>query len=69
MESIKRFLLEERASSEAASSVILIAGVASILVLGVMAYYGAMNNFFNAAENWIGGAASAVPPSFTPPAP
>jgi hypothetical protein len=65
MESIKRFLLEERASSEAASSVILIAGVASLLVVGVMAYYGAMNNFFDAAQNWIGGAAAEVPETFT----
>ena len=68
MESIKRFLLEERASSEAASSVILIAGVASLLVVGVMAYYNEMNLFFTAVTTWMSGAATNVPPaaSWTP---
>ena len=34
MESIKRFLLEERASSEAISSVVLIAVAAMLLAVG-----------------------------------
>ena len=61
MERIKRFLLEERASSEAASSVMLIAGVGTILAVGVIGYYGAMNGFFTRATAWI-----TTAPAFTP---
>jgi hypothetical protein len=61
MEKIKRFLLEERASSEAASSILLIAGVGTVLAVGVAAYYGAMNTFFANAQAWIASA-----PAFTP---
>jgi hypothetical protein len=53
MERIKRFLLDETASSEAASSVLLIAGVGTLLLVGVMAYYGAMNAFFDKVRAWV----------------
>ena len=64
MERIKRFLVDESGSSEAASSVILIAGVGTLLVAALAIYYGAINGFFtsvgtsitNKGTNW--GAAS-----------
>jgi hypothetical protein len=54
MESIKRFLLEERASSEAVSSVVLIAFAAILLSAGLGVYWGAFNTFFNGVGSWVG---------------
>ncbi len=46
MERIKWFLKDESGSSEAASSVILIAGVGGLLLAAILLYFGAMNGFF-----------------------
>ncbi len=54
MERIKRFLLEESGSSEAASSVILIAGVGCLLLTAIWLYYTNISTFFNNAAKWIG---------------
>jgi hypothetical protein len=56
MECIKRFLLEERASSEAVSSVILIAMAAILLSAALFTYYGAFGTFFNNFAGFISGA-------------
>ena len=61
MESIKRFLLEERASSEAVSSVILIALAATLLGAGLLIYWGAFNAFFTRMDTWLVGAGAALP--------
>jgi hypothetical protein len=61
MESIKRFLLEERASSEAVSSVILIAFAATLLAIGLSLYYGAFNDFFTRMSTWLAGAGTSLP--------
>ena len=53
MESIKCFLLEERASSEAVSSVVLIAFAAVLLSAGLLLYWGAFNGFFTNIAEWI----------------
>jgi Flp pilus assembly pilin Flp len=55
MERIKRFLKDESGSSEAASSVVLIAGVGSLLAVAILAYYGAISAFFGRAQGWIAG--------------
>jgi len=61
MESIKRFLLEDRASSEAVSSVILIAFAAVLLAAGLGVYYGAFNNFFSRMAVWVNQAGTSLP--------
>ncbi len=53
MERIKRFLKDESGSAEAASSVILIAGVGGLLAVAILAYYGAISAFFGKAETWV----------------
>jgi len=54
--------LEDRASSEAVSSVILIAFAAVLLAAGLSLYYGAFNNFFSRMGNWVNGAGTSLPP-------
>ena len=46
MERIKRFVLDESATAEASSTVIMIAAVGLLLAVGLVIYYGAMNTFF-----------------------
>ncbi len=66
MERIKRFLVDESGSSEAASSVILIAAVGTLLVGALAIYYGHVNTFFTSVggtmdtmgANWGVGAGS-----------
>ena len=53
MNSIKRFLFEEKGSSEAVSSVILIAGAGILLLAGIALYYGAFKTFFTTAASRI----------------
>ena len=53
MESIKRFLLEERASSEAVSSVVLIALAAILLSGGLLLYWNAFEAFFTRMAAWL----------------
>jgi hypothetical protein len=64
MESIKRFLLEERASSEAVSSVILIAIAAALLSVGLLAYWGAFNRIFEGIAGWLD--LAPIPTTWTP---
>jgi hypothetical protein len=44
---INRFLLDELATAEATSTVLMIAGVGLMLALGIFGYYGGLNGFFN----------------------
>lgn len=46
MERIKRFVLDESATAEASSTVIMVAAVGLLLAAGLVIYYGAMNTFF-----------------------
>jgi Flp pilus assembly pilin Flp len=55
MERIKRFLLDESGSSEAASSVILIAAVGMLLAAAIGIYYTAVNGFFTKVGGAIDG--------------
>ena len=61
MEGIKRFLLEERASSEAVSSVVLISMAAVLLGAGLLIYWGAFNGFFSRMNTWLTGAGTNLP--------
>ena len=47
MEKIKRFLLDETATAEATSTVLMIAGVGLMLAVGIFGYYGGLTGFFN----------------------
>jgi len=49
MESIKRFLLDETATAEATSSVVMIAAVGILLAGAIAIYYASINNFFSGA--------------------
>jgi Flp pilus assembly pilin Flp len=49
MERIRRFLLDESGSSEAVSSVILIAFAGLLLTAALAYYYGAFSTFFQGA--------------------
>ena len=61
MEGIKRFLLEERASSEAVSSVVLISMAAVLLGAGLLIYWGGFNGFFDKMNTWLTGAGTNLP--------
>jgi hypothetical protein len=47
MERIRRFLLDETATAEATSTVVMIAAVGLVLAGGLFAYYTGLNGFFN----------------------
>jgi hypothetical protein len=53
MGQVKEFLREEKASSEAVSSVVLIACAAILLSAGLLVYWGAFNGFFNTIAGWV----------------
>jgi Flp pilus assembly pilin Flp len=55
MESIKRFWADETGSSEAVSSVILIALAALLLSAALGTYWGAFQTFFSAFAGWVSG--------------
>lgn len=61
MEWIKRFLWEEKGSSEAISSVILIAMAALLLSAALALYWGAFTGFFTRMQTWLGGAGAGLP--------
>jgi hypothetical protein len=61
MEGVKRFLLEERASSEAVSSVVLISMAAVLLGAGLLVYWGAFDTFFGKMNTWLQGAGENLP--------
>jgi len=61
MESIKRFLLEERASSEAVSSVVLIAMAALLLTAALGIYWGAFQGFFEGMGAWVDRRTGSIP--------
>jgi Flp pilus assembly pilin Flp len=56
MESIKRFMLDETATAEATSTVIMVAAVGLLLGAGLVAYYGGITGFFNSAATQFNGA-------------
>ena len=58
MERIKRFMLDETATAEATSTVVMIAAVGLMLALGLAAYYGGLNGFFNTVGGGATGAAT-----------
>jgi Flp pilus assembly pilin Flp len=62
MERIKRFLKDEAGSSEAVSSVVLIAFAALLLSAALAIYYGAFTGFFQRMATWLGGAGTTLPP-------
>jgi hypothetical protein len=49
MERIKRFLLDETATAEATSTVIMIAAVGLLLGGALVVWYGQLNSFFSSA--------------------
>jgi len=56
MQNRARLILEERASSETATSVILIAFAAILLSAALGVYYGSFNNFFSSLAAWLNSA-------------
>ena len=57
MERIKRFFVDERATAEATSTVIMIAAVGILLAAGLIAWYGNLQGFFNTAGGGLQAAA------------
>ena len=55
MERIKRFLLDETATAEATSTVIMVACVGLLLSAGLVLYYTAIGGFFNSISTTIAG--------------
>ena len=49
MERIKRFFLDESATAEATSTVIMIAAVGILLAAGLIIWYGKLSDFFDSA--------------------
>ena len=49
MERIKRFLLDDTATAEATSTVVMIAAVGLLLAAGLTAWYSNLEGFFTAA--------------------
>jgi hypothetical protein len=64
MERIKRFLLDDTATAEATSTVIMIAAVGILLGAALAAYYGSVNNFFTKAGAGADGYAGRIAPAF-----
>ena len=54
MERIKRFLLDDTATAEATSTVIMVACVGLLLSAGLVLYYGAIGGFFTSISTTIG---------------
>jgi hypothetical protein len=58
VEKTKRFLLDEMATAEATSTVVMIAAVGLVLAGGLLAYYTGLNGFFNTVGTGAEGAGS-----------
>jgi Flp pilus assembly pilin Flp len=58
MERIKRFLLDDSATAEATSTVVMIAAVGILLAAGLITWYGQLDSFFSTAGSNLSGAAS-----------
>jgi len=58
MERIKRFFLDDSATAEATSTVIMIAAVGILLAAGLIVWYGRLEGFFNTAGENIESSAS-----------
>jgi hypothetical protein len=58
MERIKRFLLDETATAEATSTVVMIAGVGILLAAGLIVWYGQLESFFSTAGGNLNSAAA-----------
>ena len=50
MERIKRFFLDEAATAEATSTVVMVAAVGVLLAGALVSYYGLMNGFFDTSS-------------------
>lgn len=55
MERIKRFFLDESATAEATSTVVMVAGVVILFGAALALYYNAYTTFFTAVGNWVSG--------------
>jgi phage-related minor tail protein len=64
MNSIKRFFLDEAATAEATSTVIMIAAVGVLLAAGLIAWYAGLNTAFNTAGNKVGSLTGTMQSSF-----
>jgi hypothetical protein len=64
MERIKRFLLDETATAEATSTVIMVAGVGILLGAALALYYGAVNTFFSSAGTAAKDYSTRIGPAF-----
>jgi hypothetical protein len=58
MERIKRFLLDDSATAEATSTVVMIAAVGILLAAGLIVWYGRLDSFFDTAGANLENAAS-----------
>ena len=61
MERIKRFFLDEAATAEATSTVIMIAGVGVMLAAAIVAWYTSLNGFFTAAGGGFAAEGAKIP--------
>ena len=61
MKRIKRFVMDDSATAEASSIIILIAAAGILLAVGVALYFNAANDFFNSAGATVDGYAAKVP--------
>ncbi|MBW1953916.1 MAG: hypothetical protein JRI59_03125 [Deltaproteobacteria bacterium] len=60
MKRIKQFLLDESATAELTSTVIMIAAVGILLAAALAVWYGHVNSFFETAGQGAQGAASSM---------
>jgi hypothetical protein len=61
MERIKKFLLDETATAEATSTVVMIAAVGLLLAGGLTVWYGGISNFFTSASDSVNQGATGWP--------
>jgi hypothetical protein len=64
MERIKRFFLDESATAEATSTVVMVAGVAILLGAALATYYGALDGLFTGVGSAVDNYATRVGPAF-----
>jgi hypothetical protein len=61
MERIKKFLLDETATAESTSTVVMIAAVGLLLAGGLTVWYGGLTNFFTSAAGSVNQGATGWP--------
>jgi hypothetical protein len=64
MERIKKFLLDDSATAEATSTVIMVAAVGILLGAALYTYYTSIDNFFTSAGAGADGYAGRIAPQF-----